>query len=84
MKFCDSHWHKMRDAIETRGLMPFVAKDGRVAVQQMAKQIEQQASGKDTFDPLMQVHWSGSVKDRPSPSPLWGSQSRPKTQREAG
>lgn len=65
MKFCQSHWEKLRAAIDQRGLTAFVAKDGTVAVAQMAKQVEENRSGKDTFDPLMSAHWSvsGNVFD---------------------
>lgn len=65
MKFCESHWQKLRNAIEARGLTPFIAKDGTVAAAQMAKQVEEQRSGKHTFDPLMQAHWAvaGNVMD---------------------
>ena len=58
MRFCESHWSKLRKAIDDRGLTPFVAKDGHVAMAQMVKQVEENHAGKDTFDPLMGAHWA--------------------------
>lgn len=58
MKFCDDHWNLLRAAIDQRGLSPFIAKNNRVAAYQTMTDINRGASGKDTFDPLMQAHWS--------------------------
>jgi hypothetical protein len=52
------HWNQLRAAIDSRGLTPFVARDGKVAIAQAAKQITENRSGKDTFDPLMGAHWA--------------------------
>ncbi len=58
MKFCIPHWAAIRKAVDDKGLTPFVAKDGKVAVQQMAKQIKDGDVTKATFDPLMTCHWA--------------------------
>lgn len=58
MKFCHTHWDQLRKAIDDRGLTPFIAKDGKVAVAQLTKQIETGDDTKATFDPLMSAHWS--------------------------
>jgi hypothetical protein len=58
MKFCQSHWEAVRTAIDERGLTPFIAKDSQVAAAQIAKQVQEWRSGKDTFDPLMAAHWN--------------------------
>jgi hypothetical protein len=52
------HWEQLRKAIDDRGLTPFTAKDGKVAVAQLAKQVQENRAGKDTFDPLMGAHWA--------------------------
>lgn len=58
MKICEDHWLQMRAAVDARGLTPFVAKDGPTAVAQMLKDLEHGESRRDTFDPLMSVHWA--------------------------
>lgn len=55
MKFCQPHWDRLRAAIETRGLMPLVARDGREAIARLKDEIEGSAD-KATFDPLMAAH----------------------------
>jgi hypothetical protein len=47
MKFCQSHWDKLKSAIEARGLMSKVATSGEQAAAQIA-------AGKP--DPLMAAH----------------------------
>jgi hypothetical protein len=58
MRFCTPHWTKLREAIDSRGLTPFIAKDGKVATKQLIKQLEDQDVTKATFDPLMSAHWA--------------------------
>jgi hypothetical protein len=43
MKICKTHWEKLRAAIDKRGLTPFVAKDGKAAVKDIATRL----GGKD-------------------------------------
>lgn len=66
MKICASHWQVMRDAVEQKGLMGLVAKSGEAALDSQLRHLEeaQQAGGsisektlRDTFDPLMSMHW---------------------------
>ena len=52
------HWNALKKAIDDRGLSGFVAKDGKVAVQQMIQQIESSQETKGNFDPLMAAHWA--------------------------
>lgn len=65
MKFCTGHWHRLRKAVDDRGLTPFIANDGRTAIAQMVKQIETRDDTKATFDPLISAHWAivGNVMD---------------------
>jgi hypothetical protein len=65
MKMCAPHWQTMRDAIEEKGLSGLVAKSGEAAMDAQVRQIEEhQRTGsvseqttKETFDPLMSMHW---------------------------
>lgn len=50
MNWCKEHWDRLREAIDTRGLSGFVAKDGYEAAANMAKDLEGQ---EPPFDPLM-------------------------------
>lgn len=55
MKFCNTHWEKLRAAIEERGLTPLVSDGGASVAEKMAD-----AGGTglrlDNFDPLMGAH----------------------------
>jgi hypothetical protein len=67
MKICDSHWQQLRQAIDERGLMGFVAKDGDHAAQNMVAQL-QGTDTKENFDPLMSATfaiWGNSIE-------MWG------------
>lgn len=65
MKICKAHWQMMRDAVDARGMMGLVAKSGDAAMEDQVQQLEEaQATGsvseqttRDTFDPLMSMHW---------------------------
>lgn len=65
MKMCQPHWDTMRAAIVDRGLDGLVAKSGEAAVDAQVRQLEEaQRTGsvseqttKETFDPLMSMHW---------------------------
>lgn len=58
MKFCQDHWDALRQRIDDRGLTHLIAKDGKVAAEQMAQQIQERDVTKDTFNPLMSAHWA--------------------------
>lgn len=53
MKICPDHWAIMRQAIETRGLMGLVAKDGAQAADNMVTELK---GGEPPFDPLMSLN----------------------------
>jgi hypothetical protein len=57
MKFCQTHWDKMRAAIEARGMTPLVASHGNAAIQNIADEIKH-GQTIDNFDPLMAMHWN--------------------------
>lgn len=65
MKFCEHHWSQLRARIDDRGLTHLIAKNGRVAVEQMAQQLQERDVTKETFDPLMSAHWAiaGNVNE---------------------
>ncbi len=74
MKICKDHWQVMRDAVESRGMTGLVAKSGEDAVADQVRQLkEAQRTGsvseqttRDTFDPLMSMHWhwmNGALKN---------------------
>lgn len=56
MKFCQSHWDKLRAAIELRGIGHLGAQSGPEAVER-AKQELAGAATDATYDPLMSCHW---------------------------
>lgn len=68
MKMCKYHWNVMREAVEERGMMGLVNKSGEAAMEGELKQLDEaKATGevseqtlRDTFDPLMSMHWHWS------------------------
>lgn len=58
MKFCQNHWDKLRAAIKARGLIEFVALDGKEAATQMIGELKGEAKTRKNFDPLMASHWA--------------------------
>lgn len=63
MRFCQDHWDRLRRAIEDRGLSDLIAPDGRVAMRQLADQLERAGRGEEpetpvNYDPLMAAHWA--------------------------
>ena len=63
MKFCQGHWDRLREAIETRGIADLIAPDGHVALEQMADQLNRAEAGEEpstpvNYDPLMAAHWA--------------------------
>lgn len=58
MKFCQDHWNAMRQAVEDRGLSGLVAKDGAAAVAQVEEELLERWATRETFDPLMSMHWA--------------------------
>lgn len=52
MKLCDDHWLQLKQAIDDRGLGPFVAKDEEQGVDNLLSQI-QGTDTKENYDPLM-------------------------------
>lgn len=64
MKICDPHWQQLKQAIDERGLTPFVAKDGEHAAENMIAQLQGEDT-KENFDPLMSATcmiWSNSLE----------------------
>lgn len=55
MKFCQTHWEKLRQAIKDRGLWPLVATSGENAASKLTAAFEQGPS-RTNFDPLMDAH----------------------------
>jgi hypothetical protein len=55
VKFCIPHWKRLRDAIESRGLMPLVARNGKEAAEALAVQMDDAPldGKKASYDPLM-------------------------------
>lgn len=61
MNFCQEHWSQLREKIAERGLNHLVAKDGEMAMAQIADQLERAGDDETVtpvnFDPLMSA-WS--------------------------
>lgn len=58
MKFCQTHWDKLRAAIDAEGIGDLVAPDEPTAVAQLVSQVEQEEVTLTNFDPLMSAHWA--------------------------
>lgn len=58
MRICEAHWAMMRTAVEDRGMMGLVAKDGEAALENTVADLQQEPDPKhQRFDPLMSLHW---------------------------
>lgn len=57
MRFCDTHWSRLREAIDAEGLSHLVARDGSAAAANLVSEIETGAR-RENFDPLMGAHWA--------------------------
>lgn len=55
MKICTDHWSKLRAAIDVRGLTQYIAKDGRIAAQNLVLELEGREA-EAYYDPLMAAH----------------------------
>ena len=52
MRFCVGHWSRLREAVEARGLLPLVARNGAEAIERIREELSGKAS-ESTYDPLM-------------------------------
>ncbi len=53
MKFCNSHWKKLRQAVRDKGLWPFVANSSK----ELEERVKEELDGKVVIpDPLMTAH----------------------------
>ena len=55
MKFCQTHWNQLKDAIESKGMYHLVAASGELAVDRLKEELDGTAT-KLTYDPLMNSH----------------------------
>lgn len=61
MKMCSNHWTELKKAIEDRGLMPLVHKDGQSLKESLERQMrDEKAVEKDPalFDPLIGANFA--------------------------
>lgn len=57
MKFCQPHWDRLLEAIESRGLGHLIAANGREALARTVAEVEGKNDLSD-YDPLMSAHWA--------------------------
>jgi hypothetical protein len=57
MKLCDDCWTKLKEAIEARGLMHLVAKNGQTATEMLTQQLKGNDCN-ETYDPLMSAFFA--------------------------
>jgi len=57
MKLCQACWDELKNAIEERGLMKFVAKDGAHAAEILTKQLADNKAERP-FEPLMAANFA--------------------------
>lgn len=55
--WCQPHWDSLREAIEARGLGPWVSKGGEMAAAQGARELSGTQNDAQGFDPLLRA-WS--------------------------
>jgi len=55
MRFCSTHWAKLRDAIAERGLSSLIADSGQDVATKLRREAEEGMTI-DTFEPLMGAH----------------------------
>lgn len=58
MRFCQTHWDRLRDALEERGLAELIAKDGERAAANLVNEAETGEATLANYDPLMRAHWA--------------------------
>jgi len=56
MKFCPSHWDRLKQAIKSRGLFDLVAGSGEEAAERVAGELKGAPTTISNFDPLMGAH----------------------------
>lgn len=57
MPWCQPHWDALREAIEARGMGPWVSRGGAMAAQQAGRELTGTQDDAKGFDPLMRA-WS--------------------------
>lgn len=58
MRFCKSHWEKLKAAITHAGIFHLVAQNGKEAADSAVRQLEGAADPVNDFDPLMNAYWA--------------------------
>jgi hypothetical protein len=61
LDWCQPHWDLLREAIEARGLGPWISKGGEAAAKEFAREA-QGGSDEHGFDPLMRAY--GMISSR--------------------
>ena len=70
MPWCQPHWDALREAVEDRGLGPWMSKGGEDAMLQSVREIEGTQADAQGFDPLLRawsminsriLEWSGEL-----------------------
>lgn len=56
LRWCQPHWDALREAIDARGLTPWVSKGGEMAAKRVAAELGGQGDARG-FDPLLRA-WS--------------------------
>jgi hypothetical protein len=56
MKFCNTHWEKLRQAIKGHGIWDLVATSGEEAISQMTDNLKGVPETLERYDPLMATH----------------------------
>lgn len=76
MRFCQSHWDRLRQEISDRGLSHLVSGDGAKAVAKMQIELTEGAVTRESFDPLLSALWAITTNvmrliDRAGNDPLY-------------
>lgn len=61
MKFCRTHWDRLRQLVIDKGMVALISKDGEAAADRMVEELEGTATPL-TYDPLLSAYWMLSGK----------------------
>jgi len=56
MQMCQTHWNKLREAINGAGMEHLVASDGKACIENLKDELKEKKKTKGNFDPLMSAN----------------------------
>jgi hypothetical protein len=65
MKFCQTHWDQLKQAVKAKGLFDLVSTDGKEVMQKVVGELEGAKPTLENFDPLLAANnliWANAIK----------------------